>query len=51
MKLLYDIECYYNYFCVGIKDYETKEIIFFEISEEQNDIHKIIEYLNNLFQK
>lgn len=48
MKLLYDIECYYNYFCVGIKDYETKEIIFFEISEEQNDIHKIIEYYKTL---
>ncbi len=40
-KKLYDIECYKNYFCVGIKDFVTKEITFYEISEERNDIDKI----------
>ena len=40
-KKLYDIECYKNYFCVGIKDFITKEITFYEISEERNDIDKI----------
>lgn len=48
MKLLYDIECYYNYFCIGIKNYETKEVIFFEISEERNDVHEIIKFLKGL---
>lgn len=43
-KILYDIEVYANYFCVGIKNLITKEIRFFEISEEHNDIHKINAY-------
>lgn len=43
-KVLYDIECYSNYFCVGLKNLITKQIRFFEISEEFNDIHKINAY-------
>lgn len=40
-KTLYDIEVYKNFFCVGLKDYTTKEITFYEISEEKNEIDKI----------
>jgi hypothetical protein len=42
-KQLYDIEVFKNFFCVGIKNYVTKEILFYEISEEKDDrelIHK-----------
>lgn len=46
-KQLYDIEVYKNYFCVGIKNYVTKDIIFYEISEERNDIHQIYEWFKN----
>ena len=45
-KQLYDIEVYKNYFCVGIKNYVTKEIIFYEISEEKNDIDLIYKWFN-----
>lgn len=43
-KKLYDIEVYKNFFCVGIKDYVSKEIVFYEISEEKNDYKLIYEY-------
>jgi hypothetical protein len=43
-KILYDIEVYQNYFCVGIENYVTKQKTFYEISEKQNDIHKIYNY-------
>jgi hypothetical protein len=46
-KQLYDIECYRNYFCVGIKNFISKEILFYEISEERNDIDKIYEYFKS----
>ena len=45
-KILYDIEVYTNYFCVGIENYVTKQKTFYEISEEVNDIHKIYNYFN-----
>lgn len=45
-KQLYDCEVYKNYFCVGLKNYVTKEIIFYEISEERNDIHQIYKWFN-----
>jgi hypothetical protein len=45
-KQLYDIEVYKNYFCVGLKNYVTKEIIFYEISEERNDIHQIYKWFD-----
>jgi len=44
---IYDIESYYNFFCLGIKDYETKQNGLWEISEEKNDIDAI----NNYFSK
>ena len=43
-KKIYDIEVFKNYFCVGIKDYSTKEIIFYEISEERNDLDLIYKW-------
>lgn len=43
-KILFDIECFINFFCVGFKDFNTKEITFFEISEERNDIHLIYKW-------
>ena len=46
-KQLYDIEVYRNYFCVGIKNYLTKEIVFYEISEERNDSKQIYEWFKN----
>ena len=46
-KKLYDIEVYKNFFCIGIKDYDTKEILFYEISEEKNDSELIYNYFIN----
>ena len=46
-KQLYDIEVYRNYFCVGIKNYVTKEIVFYEISEERNNSKQIYEWFKN----
>jgi len=43
-KMLYDIEIYQNFFCVGIKNYDTKEIIFYEISEEKDDRKAIYDF-------
>jgi hypothetical protein len=40
-KELYDIECFHNFFCVGIKNLDTKEIVFYEISEERNELKEI----------
>jgi hypothetical protein len=46
-KELYDIEVYKNFFCVGIKDFLTKEIIFYEISEEKNNLDLIYNWFKN----
>lgn len=46
-KKLYDIEVYKNFFCVGIRDYLTDELTYFEISEERNDIREINEFFGN----
>jgi transcriptional regulator with XRE-family HTH domain len=43
-KIVMDIEVYTNFFCVGIKNYTTKQITYYEISEQQNDIHKVYNY-------
>ncbi len=40
-----DIECYKNYFCLGLKDYNTKKITFYEISEERNELEQIHHYM------
>ena len=46
-KMLLDIECYKNYFCIGIRDYITKELIFYEISEEKNELDLIYNWCKN----
>lgn len=46
-KQIYDIECYKNFFCVGIKNYDTKEVLFYEISEEKNDLDLIYKWFKN----
>ena len=43
-KIVMDIEVYTNFFCVGVKNYITKQITYYEISEQQNDIHKVYNY-------
>ena len=42
-----DVECYKNYFCIGIRDYITKELLFYEISEERNDLDLIYNWCKN----
>lgn len=42
-----DIECYKNYFCIGIKNFDTKVITFYEISEEKNELEQIYQYMMN----
>lgn len=44
-KHLADIECYRNYFCLGLKDYNSKKITFYEISEEKNELEQIYQYM------
>lgn len=46
-KQLMDIEVYKNYFCIGIRDYVTKELLFYEISEERNDLDLIYNWCKN----
>jgi len=45
-KKLFDLECYKNYFCCGIKSLNTVERSFFEISEEKNDLDLIYKWFN-----
>jgi hypothetical protein len=46
-KELYDIEVFKNFFCVGIRNFDTKELVFYEISEECNDLDLIYEWFIN----
>ena len=41
-KMLLDIECYKNYFCCGIKQLNTTERCFYEISEEKNKLKELV---------
>jgi len=38
---LHDIEIYPNFFCVTIRDWDTKEQVVYQISEDINDFDKI----------
>lgn len=42
-----DLECYKNYFCCGIKQLNTTERSFYEISEEKNDLDLIYQWFIN----
>jgi len=46
-KQLYDIEIFKNFFCVGIRNFKTKELLFYEISEEKNELEEIYNWFNN----
>ena len=46
-KKLFDLECYKNYFCCGIKQLNTTERYFYEISEERNDLDLIYQWFSN----
>lgn len=43
-KELYDIEVYWNFFCVGLKNFVTKEVLFFEISEDKDNRKEIYDF-------
>lgn len=45
--ILKDIECYPNYFEVGIKDYKSKDTITFEISEDIDERKSLFKYLTS----
>lgn len=40
---IYDIEIFPNVFHSVVKNSETKEYLFFEISERKNDLQKLID--------
>lgn len=46
-KLLIDIECYHNYFLLGCRDYDTKEVFYFEIGELVDDRKKLQIFLSS----
>src|SRR5690349_15799807 len=46
-KQLMDLECYKNYFCCGIKQLNTTERCFYEISEEKNDLDLIYQWFTD----
>ena len=46
-QLLIDIEVYRNYFLLGCKDYQTKEIISFEIGEHKDQRKELSDFLRN----
>lgn len=48
MKLLYDIECFWNYFEVGFKNFETKDTFTFEIAEDIDQSKELYEFLRDI---
>lgn len=45
-KVLWDVEVYSNVFLCSIKDYDTKEITIWEISQRKNDFKAIKEFFS-----
>lgn len=48
MRLLMDIESYWNFFCVTFKDYDTKEYHIFEISSRKNQFKELYFFMQGL---
>jgi hypothetical protein len=49
MKKLFDIECYPNFFCLAVEDYDNPDDKkFFEISQFKNDLEELFIYLKYL---
>lgn len=46
-KALIDIECYINYFLLGIRDFNTGEKFSFEISDSKDQRKELFEFLKN----
>lgn len=46
-RVLIDIECYVNYFLLGIRDYDTKKVLSFEISDTVDQRKELFEFLKN----
>lgn len=47
MKTLIDIECFPNFFMLGVWDYNTKEKKYWEISEHRDDRASLFKFLND----
>lgn len=43
--ILYDLECYENYFEAGFKDYISKEVLIFEVSEDIDQRKELYQFL------
>lgn len=48
MRIIVDIEVYRNFFCAVFKDYDTKEINIFEISERKNEYLELKEFISSI---
>lgn len=48
-KKLFDLECFPNYFQVGIKDIDTGELINWEISEDKDDRKEIYHFFTHFY--
>lgn len=46
-KWLYDVEVFPNFFCIALEEFNTNEKIFWEISQERNDIDAIVNWFKN----
>lgn len=44
-RILLDIECYPNYFEVGIKDYDTKTVTTFEVDDQHDERKELFQFL------
>lgn len=47
MKTLIDIECFPNFFMLGVWDYNTKEKRYWEISEHRDDRKELFKFLSD----
>jgi len=47
MKILYDIECFPGFFMLGVKNYVSKELFYYEMSERKDDRIALYNYLVN----
>lgn len=46
-RIIYDVECLCNFFCVNLQDYDSNEQKVYEISERRNDIEEIVKDFNS----
>lgn len=46
--LVYDIESYPNYFAMLVQHVDTKDQWYFEVSDRQNDVSKLVDFLDTI---